>query len=387
MLHISVDQRRARLAWRHLLVSRARVSDPTAAADALVAVHATDPGSAHLGIAVRSQEPDIAATEDALYQRRTLVRMLGMRRTVFVVPSGLAPVVQAACTRDVAVRERRRFVQFLEDNDLDENWLTGVEAATIGALTARGDALVSELSDDVPELRREIVVSAGKETSTIRVSSRVLFVLAATGHVIRGRPRGTWLSSQYRWATAQEWLGGDVPQLSPEAAGIALARRWLTAFGPGTVDDLRWWTGWTKTRTHAALAALDTVEVDLDGRSAVVLADDVDPLPAPPPWVALLPGLDSTPMGWTGRDWYLGDHRAALFDRSGNIGPTVWCDGRIVGGWAQRSDGEIAYRLLQDVGADAVTAVEAEADRLATCIGDVRVTPRFRTPLERVLSA
>jgi hypothetical protein len=103
--------------------------------------------------------------------------------------------------------------------------------------------------------------------------------------------------------------------------------------------------------------------------------------------VALTPALDPTVMGWQGRDWYLGSHGPALFDRSGNPGPTVWCDGRIVGGWAQRADGEVVVRLLDDVGREATDAVGAEADRLRRWLGDIRVTPRFRTPLERELSA
>ena len=80
--------------------------------------------------------------------------------------------------------------------------------------------------------------------------------------------------------------------------------------------------------------------------------------------------------------------RAALFDRSGNIGPTAWWDGRIVGGWAQRKDGEIAVRLLEDIGAEASAAIAAEAQRLREWIGQtrVRITPRFRTPLERELA-
>jgi len=45
------------------------------------------------------------------------------------------------------------------------------------------------------------------------------------------------------------------------------------------------------------------------------------------------------------------------------------------------------FRLLEDAGAEAVAAVEAEAERLAGWLGAVRVTPRFRTPLERELSA
>ena len=86
------------------------------------------------------------------------------------------------------------------------------------------------------------------------------------------------------------------------------------------------------------------------------------------------------------RSWYVGEHASALFDRSGNIGPTAWWDGRIIGGWAHRKDGEIAVRLLEDIGAGASAAIAAEAQRLREWIGPVRITPRFRTPLERALA-
>jgi hypothetical protein len=104
------------------------------------------------------------------------------------------------------------------------------------------------------------------------------------------------------------------------------------------------------------------------------------------PWPALLPALDPTAMGWRERDWYVGEHAPALFDRSGNIGPTIWWDGRIVGGWAQRKDGGVAVRLLEDIGAEGAAAVAAQAERLREWIGHARITPRFRTPLERELS-
>jgi hypothetical protein len=106
------------------------------------------------------------------------------------------------------------------------------------------------------------------------------------------------------------------------------------------------------------------------------------------PAAVFLPALDPAPMGWQARDWYLGAHRERLFDYSGNIGPTIWWDGRIVGGWSQRKDdGEIVFALLEDAGAEAAAAIAVEAARLAEWIGDVRVTPRFRTPLERELVA
>jgi hypothetical protein len=92
-------------------------------------------------------------------------------------------------------------------------------------------------------------------------------------------------------------------------------------------------------------------------------------------------------MGWQARDWFLGPHRAPLFDRTGNIGPTVWWEGRVVGGWAQRPSGEIVVRLLEDIGADGEAAVSGQAAALEAWLGANRVTPRFRTPLERELSA
>jgi hypothetical protein len=90
-------------------------------------------------------------------------------------------------------------------------------------------------------------------------------------------------------------------------------------------------------------------------------------------------------MGWKERGWYLGEHAPALFDRNGNAGPTVWWNGRVVGGWAGRRDGELVYKLLEDVGVDAVRAIEAEAEQLATWLGEVKVTPRFATPLAKEL--
>ncbi|MGH3645920.1 MAG: winged helix DNA-binding domain-containing protein, partial [Micromonosporaceae bacterium] len=196
----------------------------------------------------------------------------------------------------------------------------------------------------------------------------------------------SWISSQYRWSPLDRWLPAGLGEQPAVDARTALIRAWLERFGPGTVADIKWWTGFTLAEVRAALTRLDPVEIDLGGTPGVLLPSDLDPVAAPEPEVALLPALDPTPMGWQQRDWYLGVHKESLFDRSGNIGPTIWWDGRIVGGWAQRTDGELAYRLLEDIGADAAAAVEKAAGQLAAYIGPVRFVPRFRTPLERELA-
>jgi hypothetical protein len=111
-------------------------------------------------------------------------------------------------------------------------------------------------------------------------------------------------------------------------------------------------------------AAIAAVAVDLDGVEGWLLAGDLDPTPESGHWVALLPALDPTTMGWKERDWYLGEHRPVLFDSNGNAGPTIWVDGRIVGGWAVRPAGEVVTRLLRDVGRETERTVDAEAAAL-----------------------
>jgi hypothetical protein len=384
-------ERRARLAVRHRLTAKERAATPVQVAQSLVALHSTDPASVYLACMARSQDGDAASLERALYDERSIVRILGMRRTMFVVPVELTGVVHAACTRAVAVQQRKRVVQLLEHAGVAADgaaWLTRVESATMAAVRERGEALGGELTQAVPDLRTQIAFGEGKKWAGVQgVTTMVLFLLAADGKLVRGRPRGSWISSQYRWTTLAGWLGSDLVEWTVEEARVELARCWLAAFGPALAADLQWWTGWTGAETRRALGPLRPAVVDLAGTPGLVLPDDVDPTAAPEPWAALLPALDPTVMGWSERSWYLGDHRAALFDRSGNAGPTVWWDGRIVGGWAQRKSGDIALRLLCDVGADGAVAVDEAADRLTHAIGDVRVTPRFRTPLERELSA
>lgn len=390
MRRIGDEERRARLARRHHLAPASRSDDLVEIAGDLVGLHATDPASVYLAAAARMREPRLEAVQRALYDDRTLVRMLGMRRTMFVLPVELAAAVQAGCTGAIAVRERRKLEQMIDGAGLHADaaaHLRNVERATLRAL-ARGEATGAELSREVPELRQEFPFGAGTKWEGVQtLTTRLLVLLGAEGRIVRGRPRGSWISSQYQWAPIESWLTNGLETWEAGAAQAELVRRWLAAFGPGTVADLRWWTGWTAGETKRALAALETVEVELEAETALVLADDLEPADAVEPWVALLPALDPTVMGWAGRDWYLGPHGPALFDRSGNAGPTVWCDGRIAGGWAQRKDGEIAFSLLEDVGSDAAEAVAAAAERLGALIGDVRVTPRFRTPLEKELIA
>ncbi|MFI2631647.1 winged helix DNA-binding domain-containing protein [Streptomyces collinus] len=388
--YIGADERRARLALRQRLAGRARAGTPEEVAGALVALHGTDPATVYLAVGARLADParTVEETGRALYEDRSLVRMHGMRHTVFVFPTALTAVVHASTGLAVAARERAALLQHMARAGApDAAWLKEVEESALAALARRGQATAAELAEDEPRLREQFVYAPGKSYEGMHtVSSRLLRVLGVEGRVVRGRPLGSWTSSRFRWAVAPAHADLDTAEAQAE-----LLRRWLAACGPATEADLKWWTGWRVTEVRRALSAIGAEPVVLDEGPGYVAGGDADPVPGPEePWAALLPGLDPTAMGWQQRDWYLAPElRPRLFDGSGNVGPTVWWDGRVVGGWAQRPDGEITWRILDEegVGREALAAIEAEAERLSRWVGTTRITPRFRTPLEKELTA
>ena len=393
MMSVGPEQRRARLAARHALAAAAGVPTPPEVTRKLVALHSTDSASVYLSAWARMPALRVADFEHALYEERSMVRMLGMRRTVFVVPVELAPVVHAACTEVIAVRERRKLVQYLEEGGIardGDRWLTAVQEETVGrAGRPRGGhgrrtrrrrggparAAAFRRWEEVGRQRRGFdpgaVPAGGRRPHRARPAAGIVaehpVPLGADARLAARRParasrrgcpgrtrpavaRGL-RSGHARRHRVVDGMDGDRGQ---EGTGRGSDSRGGPRLGDRTHarDDDRG----RSPRRHGL------------GRVAARVGPDGHGLDGP----GLVPGRASVAHCSTG---------------PATPGRRVWCDGRVVGGWAQRRDGEIAIRLLEDVGADASSAVDDAADRLRVWLGAVRVTPRFRTPLERELSA
>lgn len=371
----------------------APVANPVGAADAVVALHASDPTSVHLAVRARCPTASVADVHAALCDERSLVRLHGMRQTLWVCAREVAAELQVACADRYAPAVRRRVQKLVDDDPTDHpgDLLDLVTAEALAAIAASPECLTSEVTVGSELLGTQLLVSQGKSyAGTLGLTSRLLSVLGMEGHIVRGRVAGSWLASSYTWSTPEHWLGEPVRRgLGEEEAASNLLRRYLARFGPATEVDAQWWTGWTKTQLRRSVEAVGAVEVDLDGTTGLVLADDLDPATEPGPWAALLPSLDPTTMGWKQRDWYLPSPDPAadgLFDRNGNAGATVWADGRVVGAWGQRPGGEVVTRLLVDVGAEVEALVEAEAERVTAWLDGTVVRARFPSPLQRELS-
>jgi hypothetical protein len=381
MRHVSDAERRARLATRHALAPDARLGSVLEVAEAMTALHATVPSTVYLSCRARTDTRGIADVDRALEEDRVVVRQLAMRRTLFAFPRELLGAVWGSASARVEKAQRTRMAKDLVEAGVasdGEEWLRGARDLVIAALDRHPEGLSAlELRKEVPEIAIKVEPTKGEPWS----AARVLTWLGAAGEIVRGPNLGGWEFSRPRWTLPRHWLGERTRPWDADAGYRELVRRWLAGFGPGTEADLVWWLGATKAAVRAALAEVDAVRVSLDGGlEGWLLPDDLEEVPDPGPWVALLPVLDPTVMGWRDRRFYLGEGGAELFDSAGNAGTTVWVDGRIVGCWTQDEDGTVRLGPLDQVSAESRRALTAEAERLTEWLEGKRLNLPIRSP-------
>ncbi|HEX6499647.1 MAG TPA: crosslink repair DNA glycosylase YcaQ family protein, partial [Micromonosporaceae bacterium] len=194
---IGVEERRARLAARHLLLPASRTDDVPGVADALVALHSSDPVSVYLSAFARMRTPLVPAVEKALYDDRSVVRHHGMRRTLWVATPDVVRLIHAAATRRLFLVEHRRTAKLLGEAGVadPEQWLRTAREHVLTALHEHGAMSARTLGETVPELRQPLVLAAGSRNEiTVAAHTRVLLQLAFEGEIIRARPVGSWVS-------------------------------------------------------------------------------------------------------------------------------------------------------------------------------------------------
>lgn len=373
-------------------------ADPVDAARCVGLLHATDPATVYLSVLARCASAAIEDVAAAMYTDHALVRLMAMRRTLFVAPRELVPVVHAAASLDVAATMRKRLLTELHTLPTDppvpsgtalDVWLRGVEAEVEEAMARLGVASGTQLGAAVPRLRTALLPTTTKAYDVRRtITSQVLVLMGAEGRLVRRQPLGSWSSRQHTWELASTVWPDGLPEVDRAQARAALVATYLSRFGPASEADVAWWTGWSLRDTRAAVAGAQAVPEE-----GLLWAVDDGPSSeeaSPPREVAaVLPALDPTPMGWKQREWFLPADDAArrsLYDSYGNVGPTLWWAGEVVGGWAVRPDGSIATRLLVDRGATAAEALRGAAETVKPRLGGTVVVPSFRTPLERELA-
>lgn len=348
----------------------------------MTVLHATEPATVYLSLWARVPGLTIADVDAALYHRRSLVKQLAMRRTLFVFPRDLLPAAWGSASARVAGQLSARLAKEVEAAGLAADgavWLATARQAVLDLL--RSDAggvglLAQEVREQLPQLQATLDMAPGKSyAATVPIAPRVLTQLGVEASIVRGHNGGHWRISRPRWTPMAAWLYETPAPVVAREGYARLAAHWLATFGPGTREDLRWWLGSTLGAVDHALADVGAVGVRLaDGEKGWLLPDDLDPPDPVEPWAALLPVLDPSVMGWKSRGFFLGSHAPQLFDRNGNAGTTAWWDGRVVGCWIQDPDGVVELELLEEVSTEGRAALTGAAGRLTDWLAGERVS-------------
>jgi hypothetical protein len=391
------------LAHKQHLLPRSQLTDVVQITRDIVALHATIATGLYLSLWARVPGFQPGMLADALYERRCLARVLCMRTTLHVVPSDEVPLFLQAYGDQVGRRApaEHQIDLLLVQAGLCEEEEAGavlekLHGQVLDVLAESGPSTVREISQAVPELEAKIRHSVGKPyEGEFSVGSRLIPSMCVQGLLIRARPRGSWRSNLYEYAALSEWLPDvDLDPVAPEEARTWLVRRYLSAFGPATFEDIRWWTGFTKGETEQALLPLkhEVVEVVIEGlgEAYLMMAEDAQRLdgnaPADTPYISFLPALDPYIMGYPDRRRFLApEHNAKVFDRAGNAMPTIWVNGQVVGAWGQRKNGEVVYGVFEEENEEELTLLEAEAQRLESYLGGEYLPLRTHTAFARSL--
>src|SRR5262249_15631017 len=162
----------------------------------LVGLHASDPATPYLSLWARCPRFGTADLDTELYQKRSAVKHLAMRRTLWLVNGADLAMVQTAASDRVAGSESRRLAADVREAgvaDDGDGWLDLACAAVRRPRGDAGPASSSELRAALPELAGTYDPAPGKRWGgEVPIAPRVLTVLSARGHIVRGPNDGAW---------------------------------------------------------------------------------------------------------------------------------------------------------------------------------------------------
>lgn len=332
---------------RQLLLRRKKLT-PVQAIEHLIGLQAQNPDPPYIGLWTRLQR---FGTDElsALMSDRKVVRIALMRSTIHLVSAKdcmalrqvmqpvLQPHVKMAFGSKVVGPEELRLAEFARAlmHEKPRTW------AELG----------QQLSQRWPGIRPEALARAVRSMLPL----------------VQVPPRGLWgASGPAAHTTAEHWLGQTN---APGASIEAIIRRYLSAFGPATVNDVQAWSGLTRLREVLERMRPELLVLrDDDGRELFDMPDAPRPDADTPAPARFLPEYDNLLLAHADRSRIIADgHRAAVYSVNGIISSTVLVDGFVRATWkitAQKGRATLTITPLSRIATTDRVVIAEEGERL-----------------------
>ena len=326
-----------RLQRHHLACRAPRQSLVTVVGD-MGGVQAQLMAAAQMSLWARVQDLTPQDVARALTTERTLVKAWCLRGTVHLLPAEELPVYTAAVQRS-AVQATQRWLASsgLGPEEMAIMTQAIAEALSSGPLTSR-------------QLAERVVAMLGAQARPWVEHSWGGAVKQAClqGLLCFGPNQG----QEVTFVRREQWLP-NLADLPVAEAETALLRRYLQSYGPATLPDFAAWTGMRVSEVLPVRQRLgdEAVEVDVEGKKALLLRQDVaaiQAMPADDQTVRLLPSFDAYLLGHRDKGHLVDEaHYKQVYRKAGWLSPVVLVDGRVAGVWSQARRGRRLCMMVQ----------------------------------------
>ncbi|HEY1936545.1 MAG TPA: winged helix DNA-binding domain-containing protein [Candidatus Angelobacter sp.] len=275
--------------------------------------------AAQLQLWTRNHAVTPAMVNDALWQKRSLVKTSLMRQTLHLIPTQDFPLYIAA-NRSTRVKSAFAIMARFKITRDEADGLSALILDTLNAGPLPRGAITSTVR---PKVSKRVRAWMDKVFSIVRLP-------VFEGRVCYGPGEG----NQATFIRAEHWLP-ELRTMQEQDAQKELFCRYLRAYGPATLRDFGHWSGISMVEVRALRPLLDAEFAEYDGLLA--LREDLKALQAAPSGessVHLLPYFDVYLLAHSLKEHFL-DARfyKRVYRDQGWISPVVLIDGQIGGVW------------------------------------------------------